>query len=291
VYRTNTSNLLLERFLPPSSGASSVLQNVGKTRNEGIELGLSTINIETSDLSWNSDFTFATNREQIVELVGGTDDVGNGWFIGYPSNVFYDYQKLGIWQAGQEAEAAAFGQEPGEIHVADLNGDGQITSADRTVLDASSPNWSGSMVNSLRYKDVDLSATVFARIGQMMQYDYYEDYKSGGVENGAHLDYWTPENPSNDFPRPNSKLSASNYPYFSSLYYADGSFVKLSNLTVGYTLPSSVAERLRSSRLRLYLTGKSLAWWSKVDNYDPERGGSLNSPMTRLLVAGVDVGF
>jgi TonB-linked SusC/RagA family outer membrane protein len=291
VYRTNTSNLLLERFLPPSSGASSVLQNVGKTRNEGIELGLSTINIETSDLSWNSDFTFATNREQIVELVGGTDDVGNGWFIGYPSNVFYDYQKLGIWQAGQEAEAAAFGQEPGEIHVADLNGDGQITSADRTVLDASSPNWSGSMVNSLRYKDVDLSATVFARIGQMMQYDYYEDYKSGGVENGAHLDYWTPENPSNAFPRPNSKLSASNYPYFSSLYYADGSFVKLSNLTVGYTLPSSVAERLRSSRLRLYLTGKSLAWWSKVDNYDPERGGSLNSPMTRLLVAGVDVGF
>ncbi|HET8655400.1 MAG TPA: TonB-dependent receptor [Longimicrobiaceae bacterium] len=289
VYRTNTSNLLLQRFLPPSSGASSVLQNVGKTRNEGIELSLSTINVETPDLSWNSDFTFATNKEQIVQLVGDQNDVGNGWFIGYPANVFYDYQKLGIWQ--DSASAAAWGQKPGEIMVKDQNGDGKITSDDRTILGAANPKWSGSMVNSLRYKDFDLSATVFARIGQMMDYDYYEDYKPGGVENGAHVDYWTPENPSNAFPRPNAKLSKSNYPYFSSLYYADGSFVKLSNVTVGYTLPSSLSGRLHSDRVRIYLTGKSLAWWSKVDNYDPERGGSLTSPMTRLFVAGVDVGF
>jgi TonB-linked SusC/RagA family outer membrane protein len=291
VYRTNTSNLLLERFLPPSSGVSSVLQNVGKTRNEGIELSLNTINVETPNLSWNSDFTFATNKEQIVALVGGTDDVGNGWFIGYPANVFYDYQKIGIWQTADADQAASFGQVPGDIRVKDQNGDGKITPDDRTVLGGANPNWSGSMVNSLRYKDLDLSATVFARIGQMMDYGYYEAYKADGVENGAHLDYWTPENPTNDFPRPNSSRSKDNYPYYSSLFYTDGSFVKLSNVTVGYTLPSSLAERLHSDRLRLYLTGKSLAWWSKVDNYDPERGGSLNSPMTRLFVAGVDVGF
>jgi TonB-linked SusC/RagA family outer membrane protein len=288
-YRTNTSNLLLERFLPPSSGVSSVLQNVGKTRNEGIELSLSTINVESPDFSWNSDFTFATNREQIVSLVGGTDDVGNGWFIGYPANVFYDYQKIGIWQ--DSASAAAFGQEIGEIQVKDQNGDGEITPDDRTVLGGANPNWSGSMLNSLRYKNLDLSATVFARIGQMMDYDYYESYKADGVENGSRVDYWTEDNPTNAFPRPNASLSRANYPYFSSLYYTDGSFIKLSNVTVGYTLPSSLADRLHSDRLRVYLTGKSLAWWSKVDNYDPERGGSLNSPMTRLFVAGVDVGF
>jgi hypothetical protein len=291
VYRTNTSNLLLQRFLPPSSGVSSVLQNVGKTRNEGIELALNTINVETPDLSWNSDFTFATNKEQIVALVGGTNDVGNGWFIGYPANVFYDYQKVGIWQTDEADAAASFGQVPGDIRVKDQNGDGKITADDRAVLGGANPNWSGSMVNTLRYRDLDLSATVFARIGQMMDYDYYEDYKADGVENGAHLDYWTPENPTNAFPRPNSSRSKDNYPYYSSLFYADGSFVKLSNVTLGYTLPSSLADRLHSNRLRVYLTGKSLAWWSKVDNYDPERGGSLNSPMTRLFVAGVDVGF
>jgi TonB-linked SusC/RagA family outer membrane protein len=291
VYRTNTSDLLLRRFLPSSSGVSSVLQNVGRTRNEGVELALSTINVETPDVSWSSNFTFATNREQIVELVGGANDVGNGWFIGYPADVFYDYEKIGIWQADEAEAAAAFGQEPGEIRIKDQDGDGEITPDDRVVLGSPRPNWSGSVINSLRWLDFDVQATVFARLGQMMDYDYFGLYKPDGVENGAFVDYWTPENPTNAFPRPNASLSNDNYPYFSSLNYADGSFVKLSNVTLGYTLPSSLTDRLRSSRLRVYVSGKNLAWWSRVENYDPERGGSLSAPMTRLFVAGVDVSF
>lgn len=292
VYQTNTSNLLLQRFLPLSSGVSSVMQNIGRTRNRGIELSINTINVETDDLSWQSGLTFFSNREEIVELVGGTNDIGNGWFIGYPAEVFYDYDKIGIWQQNQAEEAKKFGQVPGDIRVRDVNGDGKITaSGDRVVLGSPRPAWSGSLRNTATFRNLDLGATIFARMGQEMEYEYNELYKPDGVENGAFVDYWTPENPTNAFPRPNTKRNFRNYPYFSSLFYENGSFVKLSEATLGYTLPSSLTGRLRSDRIRLYVTGKNLGTWSRVENYDPERGGALSFPMTRMIVAGVDVGF
>jgi TonB-dependent starch-binding outer membrane protein SusC len=132
---------------------------------------------------------------------------------------------------------------------------------------------------------------VFARIGQMMQYQYYSSYKPDGVENGAAVDYWTPENPTNAFPRPNSRFPASNYLYYSSLTYADGSFVKLRDATVGFSLPQSLARRLSAAQLRAYVSGRNLARWTEVPDYDPERGGSISSPMTRAFVTGLDVKF
>ena len=147
------------------------------------------------------------------------------------------------------------------------------------------------MVNNFRYHALDLSLTAFARWGQMMNYEYYQDYKPDGVENGAHVSYWTPTNPTNDFPVPTTALNFRNYPYFTTLYYANGSYVKLTEGTLGFTVPSSLAGALRSSRVRLYLTGRNLAWWAKVPDYDPERGGSLASPMTRVFVLGADLSF
>ena len=292
VYETNTSDLLLERFLPVSSGVSSVIQNVGKTRNRGLELALTTRNVEREGFTWESNLTFFTNKEEIVELVGGQNDVGNGWFIGYPTQVFYDYEKIGIWQLDEADEAAKFGQKPGEIKVKDQNGDGKITAdADRVVLGSPRPKWSASLTNNITWRSFDLSATVFARWGQMMSYEFYDSYKPDGVENGAKVDYWTPENPTNAFPRPNALLSKNNYPYYSSLRYADGSFIKLGDATIGYSLPASFTDGLRLRRARLYVTGKSLWTWAKVDNYDPERGGSLSDPMTRAFVFGVDLGL
>jgi TonB-dependent starch-binding outer membrane protein SusC len=292
VYRTNTTDLLLQRFLPPSSGVSSVVQNIGATRTSGVEVSLTSQNIRRRGLLWSSTLTYTRDREKIVSLVGGTNDVGNGWFIGHPPNVFYDYEKVGIWQTSEAAEAATFNQAPGDIKVKDQNGDGRITANDdRVVLGSTRPDWSGAFTNNVSFRGIDLSATVFARMGQMIQYQFFNAYKPDGVENGAAVDYWTPENPTNAFPRPNSRFPASNYLYYSSLTYADGSFVKLRDATIGYTVPERLTQRLSASQVRIYLSGRNLARWSKLDDYDPERGGAISSPMTRAFVTGLDIRF
>ena len=292
LYRTRTTDLLLQRFLPPSSGVSSVTQNIGATRNRGIELSLNTSNVRRDNLNWSSLLTFTLNREKITDLVNGANDVANGWFIGYPSDVFYDYQKIGIWQSRDSVEAAGFGQLPGDIRVKDQNNDGKITAAaDRIVLGSPRPDWSGALTNNVQWENFDFSATVFARMGQMMSYEFYDSYKPDGVENGAAVDYWTPEHPTNAFPRPNSRFPKTNYLYYSSLRYADGSFMKLRDATVGYSLPDAIARHLSASRARVYLSGRNLARWTKVPNYDPERGGSISDPMTRVFVTGLDIKF
>ncbi|MEX2397374.1 MAG: SusC/RagA family TonB-linked outer membrane protein, partial [Balneolales bacterium] len=132
VYRANTQDLLLERVIPRTSGFDSVLENVGATRNTGLEVTLTTQNLgfnrDFDALRWTSNLSVSYNKEEIVELAGGkVDDIGNRWFIGQPVNVYYDYEKIGIWQLDEADEAAKYGQQPGEIKVRDLNGDEQIT--------------------------------------------------------------------------------------------------------------------------------------------------------------------
>ena len=95
VYDTRTSDLLLPRGLPPTTGVQTVYQNIGKTRNRGVEVSLSSTNIRSKNLTWTSSLTFAHNKEEIVSLVTeGVNDIGNGWFIGQPISVFYDYERL-----------------------------------------------------------------------------------------------------------------------------------------------------------------------------------------------------
>ncbi len=291
VYNTNTSNLLLERFLPETSGASSIVQNVGETQNRGIEVSLNTQNVTSDDFTWESNLTFFSNDEEIVSLTGEGDDVANGWFIGEPTSVFYDYEKIGIWQQDEAQEAASFGQEPGEIKVKDQNGDGEITPEDRTILGSPRPDWSGSIENRFRYRGFDFSALIFARVGSMMQYDYYGNYKPSGQENGSAVDYWTPDNPTNAFPRPNSQRSDENYPYFDALTYENSSFVKLRSVTLGYTLPDNLLSSMNLRSARIYVRGRNLWTIAEVDDYDPERGGGLSFPMTQAFVAGVNIGL
>jgi TonB-linked SusC/RagA family outer membrane protein len=292
VYKTRTSDLLLQRFLPLTSGVSSVIQNIGATQNTGVELSITSANVRRDNVNWNSTVTFTRNREKITELVSGANDIANGWFIGYPSAVFYDYEKVGIWQTSETAEAAKFGQVPGDIHVRDQNGDGKITAADdRIVLGSPRPDWSGAFTNNVSWRRLDFAATLFARMGQKMQYEFFDSYKPDGVENGSAVNYWTPENPSNDFPRPNSRFPRTNYLYYSSLTYANGSFAKLRDATIGYQLPDALARYVSATRARVYVSGRNLARWTKIPNYDAERGGAISDPMTRVFVTGFDIKF
>lgn len=290
-YDTRTTDLLLNRGLPPTTGVTTVKQNIGKTRNRGVEIAIGTTNIRTEHFTWNSNFTFSKNKEEIIELVTGGNDIGNGWFIGYPINVYYDYQKTGIWQTSEADQAAKLSpmQLPGEIKVQDQNGDGKIDAVnDRTILGTPRPKWSGGLDNTLKYKGFDLNFFIFARIGQMINADRYARFDAQGVGNStAGLDYWTPENPTNAYPRPNKNGGLK---YLSTLGYQDGSFARIRNVSLGYNLPAKVFKGGVIKGIRVYATGKNLHTFTKLD-YDPERGGSENFPMTKLYIIGLNANF
>jgi len=290
-YHTNTYDLLLDRLLPPTSGVSRTLENIGQTRNTGLDIMINVAVIRKQKMSFNAGITFFSNKEEIVDLVNGVNDVGNRWFIGSPVRVLYDYKRVGIWQLGDSTNAAAFNQKPGDIRVEDINGDKKITPDDRAVIGQMVPKWNTGLNLDFRYGQFDANIFLFARYGQMMDYAYLGRFHLPGRENSAALNYWTPENPSNDFPHPRTSSSFDALPYSSTLSYVDASFVKVRSITLGYSLPPSVTSKLRISSLRFYVNGKNLFSFSKVKDYDVERGGSLINPLTKLVTAGVNVEF
>jgi len=296
-YDSRTYDLLLNRSLPPTDGVTSVTQNIAKTRNKGVEILISSRNVEKGNFKWGTNITFSRNVEKIVELAGGAlSDVLNSWFVGSPVQAFYDYDKVGIWQLGQEAEALRYGQKPGDIHVADLNGDGKIDATnDRRIIGTNRPKWSGGLENTFNYKSWDLNIFIFARIGQTIYPDFLRRYDTQAVGNSTTaINYWTPENPSNDYPRPNKNIAFTSTLYSTSIGYVDGSYVRLRNITLGYNVPSELLKKSFVKSIRLYSTARNPFTYTKSDRlkeYDPERGGSENSPMTKLYTFGLNATF
>ncbi|WP_052739119.1 SusC/RagA family TonB-linked outer membrane protein [Pontibacter korlensis] len=297
VYQQNTEDLLLPRNLPTSTGYERIIDNVGETRNRGVELQLNTVNVDQSNgFRWTSDFSFTRNKEEVVALADGVERDLNygdfGLFVGEPISVFYDYEKIGIWQLGQEDEAALNQQQPGDIRVKDQNGDGIITPEDRVVIGNSNPDWTLGVTNRFGYKGVELSFLVFARMGQTIISEAAGSYKIDALENGPVVDYWTPENPTNAYPRPNAGTSRASTRYYSTLQYVDGSFIKVRDITLAYSFPQTIADKLRLSNLRVYATAKNyFILKSEIAPYDPERGGSLSFPMTKQMVFGLNMSF
>ncbi|WP_245877940.1 TonB-dependent receptor [Spirosoma fluviale] len=287
-YDTRTSDLLLDRGLPPTTGVTTVKQNIGKTRNRGLELSLGSTNIRTQNLTWSSNVTFTKNKEEITELVTGSNDIGNGWFVGSPISVYYDYEKLGIWQTSEADLAAKLAptQLPGEVKVKDQNNDGKIDAVnDRIILGTPRPKWSGGFDNTFKFKGFDLNLFLYARVGQMINSDRSARFDQQGVGNStAGLDYWTPENPTNAYPRPNRNGGLK---YLSTLGYQDGTYARIRNITLAYNVPVKMLPKVVRG-VRVYVTGKNLVTFTKL-NYDPERGGSENFPMTKLYVFGLNV--
>lgn len=302
-YQQNTTDLLMERQLPFTSGYGSVLENVGATRNTGFEFTLSTVNIrenEPGGFSWSTDLNFFTNKEEIVELYGGKeDDVGNEWFIGEPIRVFYDYDKIGIWQQDEAEEAAGYNQSPGEIKVKDQNGDGQINDQDRVILGTDRPDFSGGITNRFSYKGFDLSVFVFVNVGNMIESTLHRTHNYlFGRYNNVDVDYWTPDNPTNAYPRPNRNQE---FPlYNTSMAYFDGSYVKIRNISLGYNFSQAVARKIGAQSLRIYLSAKQpfifAPYVRKHKGIDPEYDIEedempVNIPALRTFLLGLNVSF
>ena len=210
-YRQRTSELLLSRQLPPSTGFTQVLQNVGKTENRGWEASITTVNLPSRENGprWTTDVSFTHNRNFIVALASGAgDDVGNRWFIGQPINVgtnpalppydalrqvFYDYDYMGIWQLADSAAARRYGQKPGDIRVRDLNGDSAITAADRILRGNTYPKLLASVYNHLTWGRFDLAFLLQGRLSYTMN-DAFGSASTRLFErfNNLNVAYWTP---------------------------------------------------------------------------------------------------
>ncbi|QDH80220.1 TonB-dependent receptor [Echinicola soli] len=249
-YITTTKDLLAPQPLPNSIGFGGYTTNVGKTQNRGIELTVNSVNIDNTNFTWTTDLIFNRNREEILELPSG-DDISAGRFVGEALTVFYDYKKIGIWQTDQADLAESYEDNVGEIRVEDINNDGQINADDRQILGSAVPDFVLGMTNRFSYKNIDLSFFIYGRFGSMIRSRFHDQFNGlYGRYNNLAVDYWTPNNPTNEFPRPNQNQESPKYA--SSMSYFDGTFIKVRNINVGYNFPEKIAAKIGMGSLRVY---------------------------------------
>jgi TonB-linked SusC/RagA family outer membrane protein len=298
-YISETYDMLMPRNLPRMTGYSSVYMNMGAIGNTGVELTLNSKNIVTKDFTWGTTLVFATNKNKIKEIYGdGQDDLGNRWFIGHPLGVIYDYTMVGIWQEDEIAAGKHHGwdetAQPGDVKIADLDGSGKIDDGDRRIVGQTAPKWTGGLTNTFTYKDFALSIffqTVQGSMGWNRQLSVAAD-EQGRRNAPAEIGFWTPENKSNEW---RSLANSSNRHGYG--YARDNSYVSLKDITLSYTLPMNVIQKMGIGGLQLYLSGRNLHTFTNWIGWDPEgrddpRGSGdwrINYPKTRSLVFGLNL--
>jgi len=308
LYKTITDGNLLKRALPVSFGGQintnstfSIWQNVGKTENKGIEIGLVTHNVKSENFEWVSTLTFSSNQEKILELIDDQDIINgeeNSLLLGHPIQSIYTFEKLGIWQYSDTVQFANYPANnfaPGDIRLADIDNNDTINANDRGYIGSKNPKWILGFENTFRYRSFDVSIYLFFRWGQMIKDDLLGRYNPSGTGNGpAYLDYWTPENPTNDFPRPSQGAKIDDYYGYQTLYYVDGSYFKIKNVSLGYTLPQNLSKKFFVEKLRVYCTVSNILTIARsplVQYYDPENNGSEKAPMSKQITFGINVDF
>lgn len=300
VYQANTSDLLLKDQLPSPSGYLEVFKNVGKTQNRGIEITLSSVNVNSaSGFNWTTDLQWTKNDEKIVELFNGkADDIGNLKFIGRPVTAIYDYKKIGIWQSDEADLAKSYGRSVGEIKVADLNNDGKIDADhDRMIIGSQIPKFTAGMTNRFAYKGFDFSFFIYTRVGSTITSQWHNTFNTlAGRYNNLDIDYWTPNNPTNEFPRPNKNQESPTNA--STLQYYSGTFLKVRNISLGYNVPTSSLQKVKITSLRVYLAAQNPFNFSEyrskykgIDNETTDNVGPDQSYSTRQFLLGVNAKF
>ncbi|MBN1415962.1 MAG: TonB-dependent receptor [Bacteroidales bacterium] len=306
-YYVWTKDILQQVILPPTSAVTTVLENIGKTESSGIEITLNSVNINKPNFKWSTSLTFSRSVEEITYLAGGINqDVANKWFVGEPLAVFYDWKMEGIWQTEEATTAYKYGDAPGEIKRRDrqagdtaMTGWFSINDSDRYVLGTPRPKWTAGLNSTMNFYGVDLSIFVYARVGQMVMDVVDGRWSPDGRENSIERDYWTPNNPNNDYPKVDPGQTRSGWSEATVLQYKDGTFVKIKDITLGYTFPVKWTSYIGISNLRPYLSLKNYFVFGKYfaqGRYDPEavnsRGESnVGFPAPKMIIVGLNVTF
>ena len=288
-YHTRNEDLLLTRTLPETTGFGTLWQNVGTTQNQGVEATLSVYPYSTRDLNWMLTATISRNWNEIVDLVDGKDDRSSSRFIGEPINVIFDYEKIGIWQLDEMEEAKKYNSEPGQIKVRDLDGDGKITDSDKIIIGQKDPKMMFSFQNSLKWREWDFSFNLMGQFGHYITAsNYVSDWNADKVIVDE-VDWWTPLNPTNEWPR---AQTAQSHNYSSTLSYFKGDFLKLQDVSLGYDFKKLLSSFCKVEKLRLYVQARNLCYLYKScpSGINPERPNTVYTlPTTYVL--GVNFAF
>lgn len=290
-YVAETNDLLLDRLVSPVHGITEITENIGAVSNRGIELSLSSLNLERDDFTWSTDFNISANRNEIAALYGGDeDDVANNWFIGEPIGINYGYITDGIWQLNDDIAGSAQPEaRPGDVRIRDRNGDGRISPEDRGFHGSRDPSYIAGLNNSVGYRALTLD--VFFQIVQGVTQSNSLLAAGGntayeGRGNTLLLDYWTPDNPSNTTPA--NRFDSNPH---AAAFYQDASFVRLKDLTLSLAVPSRLTSRMGAENVRVYVNGRNL--WTATDwtGLGPDLSNQFAVPLERLLTAGASVSF
>jgi TonB-linked SusC/RagA family outer membrane protein len=266
-YHTKTSDVLVERTIPNFNGFSTIWQNIGKTQNTGIEANFRYMAVKKKDFTLDFTFNISRNWQKILELVSGNDLPNNSWFIGQPFNVYYALQKIGIWQLGEEAEAARYAAVPGEIKVKDQDGDGAITDADdKVILGQTIPKVLSSLGASARYKNFDITINLNSKWGYMIRPEPYNDFIADGKRWVVDVDYWTPDNPTNDYQK--ADRTGKYDTYGGTQGYMKADHIKLQDITIGYNFQSLVPQRLGVKAAKIYAQFRNIGYLYRAAPYD-----------------------
>ncbi len=290
-YNTETSDVLMKRAIPTFTGFTEIWQNIGKTQNRGLEACLNINPVRQKYLSVDITINASRNWEKIVELISGEDLPNNKWFIGEPMGVLYNYEKIGIWQLGEEEEAAKYNATPGDIKIKDQNGDGSISAADdRIILGQTRPKWIASLSGSIQYKGFDFSFNINSRWGYSFAFSPFNDIVLDGQRWQPTVDYWTPDNPTNQYPKADQSKGWDTYRAANG--YQKGDHIKLQDITLGYSFDKILSKYLAIKKARIYIQLRNIAYLYKATDFGimPE-APDINYTIPSSYNVGVNVTF
>lgn len=332
IYRKTTKDLLLEASIPTSSGYKFGTKNIGKVRNDGLELSLNTVNIKSRDFKWSTNFNISFNKNEVMALsenqiartsAAQFDQNYNGQQsyiakIGLPMGMMYGYIYEGTYKyddfnksgnsyslkAGVPHFSTEPNTQPGMPKYADLNGDGVVDTNDRTVIGRGLPIHTGGFTNNFEYKGIDLSVFFQWSYGNdIMNANrlFFESSNNRSRELNQYATYanrWTPENPNSDIP---AATNSSSNRVISSRIIEDGSYLRLKNVTLGYTFPAKLIKKYKIDKARVYVAAQNLWTCTGYSGYDPEvsvRNSAMTPgldyssyPRAYSISLGVSLGF
>lgn len=299
-YWSNTKDLLLSRTIPTINGTDNLLENIGKTANNGVELQLTSTNIDNKNFNWSTTFTLSHYNTKIKDVglydENGKpiDDIASGWFIGQPVNVNYGYVFDGVWQISDpsnlngEQDPDIMYSIPGYVKYKDIDGKKGITTDDREIIGRRIPDFTAGISNTFTYKDFSLSFFLNGQVGATAR-NYLRDVNGISYsQNKMMIEFWTPENPINTYP----KNMLSNVDPYGAGFYEKTDFLRLQDITLTYRLPKSLLGKIDIDRLDVFMNIKNLATWTSWTGLDPEFiGNQRATPAVRSLILGFKLDF
>jgi TonB-linked SusC/RagA family outer membrane protein len=287
-YDTKTHDLLLNRNVSAVQGITTVTQNIGRTSNHGLELSLTSNNLQSKDFSWTSNITFSLNRNKILDLYGDKrSDTASQWFIGYPVDVRFGYQYAGVWQLTDDTAHTPQGAiRPGFAKVKDINGDGVINSYDRTIIGNIQPDFTWGFANTFQYRNFSLYIFAYGVAGRHEVNTLMSDNNvNAGVRYTTVVkNWWTRTNPTNDF---YANVIGANS--LSAGTVENSSFIRIRDISLSYDITGKVLQKMGLSKFRFYVETRNPFTITKWTGLDPEFTSQISVPLQREFVVGINV--